>query len=109
MQMNIIDDLEWLKIDENEYRINDQSDETIAYLVRNMDNDWFCRFTITRDGRYFEDVESVEWLKWKATNWIYDLCNAYANEFHKIRDHLPSLYNLYKAISVDADVKGDNK
>lgn len=40
-------------------------------------------------------ANSIEEAKWKATNELYNQCNKCANYYHRIRDHLPNIHNLY--------------
>ena len=97
----MLNDWKWEKIDDSEYRLTDYDGQTVAYLVRNFGDSWFCRLINRRFdihfGRIYDNVTSIEWLKWQATIWIQDECNRIANSFHYIRDHLPNLNKLYEA------------
>ena len=91
----MLNDWCWVKVDDSEYKLNDNNGQNVAYLIRNFDDRWVCRFyndNYNMDfGVVFENMESAELVIWKATIWIYDECNRIANSFHHIRDHLPSL------------------
>lgn len=86
----------WEKYDNSEYRLKDSYGQVIAYLIRNYDDRWFCRFdNFDWDLHFkmtFEGFEDVEQIIQQATIWIHNTCNQIANSFHRIRDHLPKIY-----------------
>ena len=88
------DNWHWEKIDNSEYRlVNTSGHQMIAYLIRNYDDKWTCRFYndefdltfVTRFNGIIDGEDAIN----KATIWIYGTCNGVANSFHRIRDHLP--------------------
>lgn len=94
----MLNDWRWEKVDRSEYKLKDASGQTIAYLFRNYDSRWFCRFHNDdwnmNFGVTFEGLKNAEEVIWQTTLWIYNTCNHVANSFHRIRDHLPSLHEL---------------
>lgn len=94
----MLNDWEWEKCDNHEYRLKDTSGQEVAYLIHNFDDRWFCRLIINefniRYGATFEGLTNAEEVIWRATLWISDICNQVANSFHHIRDHLPDFNEL---------------
>ena len=84
---------DWQKIDDSEYRLKDASDQTIAYLIHNWDDRWFCKFYNDdfniKYGVTFEGSNNNDDIIQLATLWIYDICNQLSDSFHHIRDCLP--------------------
>ena len=90
----MLNDWKW----DSDLRLRDNRDNVVAYLGLFAPEKWFCRldnndynihYSVTLEG-----LKSKEEAVWQATVWIYNECNAIANSFHRIRDHLPSIHEL---------------
>ena len=96
----MLNDWNWEKVDDSEYRLKNTSGQMIAYLLNNFNDRWICRlYNIEYDITFvvtLEGLKSQEEAIWQATIWIYNTCNQIANSFHHIRDHLPNLGELRK-------------
>ncbi len=85
---------------QDEYWLYDDNEKSIAFVYRKCyDGDiWECYFFVDNFGVHFsvtfENIKSAERALLQATLWIYNNCNQVANNFHYIRDHLPSLHEL---------------
>ena len=91
----MLNDWKWEKIDDSECHLKDTYGHLIAYLIRNYNDHWYCKF-YNNDFNIcfamdFEGIDSAELVQWQATLWIHTKCNDVANSFHRIRDHLPDL------------------
>ena len=95
---------QWEKVDDSECRLKDPSSQmiAIAYLIRNFNDRWSCRFyNADWDMTYycvFEGIKTPDDAMRQATVWIYNTCNQVADSFHNLRDHLPSLEELRKQV-----------
>lgn len=92
----MLNDWQWVKVDGSEYRLKDDYDHMIAYIIHNFDDRWVCHFYGADDWDMtfaiaFVGLENPEEVIRQATLWIEMTCNRVANSFHHIRDHLPRL------------------
>lgn len=90
----------WEKVNDTEYRLM-YGDIMCGWLVLRCDGKWYCRLHNDdydmRFGVMFEGMRNPEQALWQATLWINETCNQVANSFHRIRDNMPSIGEMYNA------------
>lgn len=47
---------------------------------------------------FFPENITIEEIQWQVILWANKQCNSIANSFHHIRDHLPSIHDLFDKI-----------
>ena len=90
----MLNDWKWEKISNHEYIIRDDNYKTVIDLLQTPDKTWVCIFCDVEYQRFSDDM-TIEEMQWQAVVSADKLCNKIANNFHHIRDHLPSMYSLF--------------
>ena len=98
----MLNDWKWEKIDDYEYVIRDNNNAIIISLIQTWNDQWKCiLFNDNYNIRYqaiFPENTSIEEIQWQVVIWANKQCNDVANSFHYIRDHLPSVRDLFDKI-----------
>lgn len=95
----MLNDWKWEKIDNYEYVIRDNTNTVIIDLIQNQNEQWIC--TLYNDEyklKYyaiFPENMTIEEIQWQVILWVNKQCTNIANSFHHIRDHLPSVHDLF--------------
>ena len=95
----MLNDWKWEKIDDYEYVVRDNNNAIIIQLIQIWDKQWRCAFYNDKyELKYYTNFPgdtTIEEIQWQATLWVNEQCNNIANSFHHIRDHLPSIHDLF--------------
>lgn len=95
----MLNDWKWEKIDNNQYIIKDNYNTKIVDLQKIQNEEWLCTFYNNEMKLHYNGIYpanmSLEEVQWQAILWIQKQCNQIANSFHHIRDHLPSIHEVY--------------
>ena len=86
----------WEEYNDREHALLFSTDgENLAY-IKKKDKLWDCTILpeLIATNFYYMGTDSIEEVEWQITLYIYNECNKIANQLHKIRDHLPNIYEL---------------
>ena len=75
----------------------------IIDLIQNQNKQWICTFYNDeyklKYQALFPENMTIEEILWQTILWVNNQCNNIANSFHYIRDHLPSVHDLFDKIT----------
>lgn len=95
----MLNDWKWEKIDDYEYVVRDNNNAIIIQLIQLWNKQWRCVFYNDKYElkyyTFFLGNTTIEEIQWQATLWVNKQCTNIANSFHHIRDHLPSIHDLF--------------
>lgn len=90
----------WKKVDDTEYKLMN-ADIMSGWLRLARSGEWVCHFYNDDYDMKFAatliGMKNPEQALWQATLWINSVCNQVANSFHRIRDNMPSIGEMYNA------------
>ena len=90
----MLNDSKWVKVDDSQYNLYNEKDGMIAVLSYDEYTD---TYGVDDYSDYADEVKasSIEEAMWRATVMLSNYYNRLIGEYMKLRDHLPSLGELY--------------
>ena len=90
----MLNDMKWKKIDEDLYSLYSDKDGMIAILSYDEYEDIYGLVDRDHYAEKFKS-DSTEEAMWRATVKLHDYYNRFISKYMELRDHLPSLGELY--------------
>lgn len=95
----MLNDSKWVKVDDSQYNLYNEKDGMIAVLSYDEYTD---TYGVDDYSDYADEVKasSIEEAMWRATVMLNDYYNRLIGKYMKLRDHLPSLGELYDKVFI---------